>query len=136
MNGGYKLDIEYEKVKEFHKLFNQPIQDEPKFMPIERALIRAEWMKEEIDEFLNSEGLADQVDAMIDLIYYALGTMVELGVYPDTFFDIVHNANMKKINKDKIIYGPENKVLKPINWVNPKKIIDYEINILKEKKND
>ena len=57
-------------------------------------------MREEVDEFVESTNVVDQADAMIDLIYFALGTLVEMGVRPAPLFDIVHNANMQKLWPD------------------------------------
>ena len=90
-------------VKEFHKAFNHPIAEKPTLMPLKRAEKRYKWMKEEIDEFIEATENGDiyeQVDAMIDNIYFALGTLVEIGVYPEKIFEIVQNANMSKLWED------------------------------------
>lgn len=133
------MNEEYNKVKSFHRKFLLPIADIPTLLNNERTLIRTGWMKEELEEFILSKDIADQTDAIIDLIYYALGTLVEMGVSPDNFFDIVHNANMKKISKDNIIiYGEGNKVEKPKEWCDPKNLIIKEIEnqLIGEKNND
>ena len=43
-------------------------------------------MNEEVAEFLVAEDIYEQADAMIDLMYFALGTMVEMGLEPDELF--------------------------------------------------
>ena len=114
------LDDAYLKVRDFHKAFRAPYQDQPGLVERERALARADWMREEIDEFLEAKDVIGQADAMIDLIYFALGTMVEMGVMPDELFDIVHQANMTKLWPDgKVHYGPDGKVIKHPSWQDP-----------------
>jgi predicted HAD superfamily Cof-like phosphohydrolase len=119
-------------VKEFHKAFNHPIAEKPTLMSLERAEKRYKWMKEEIDEFINATKNGDiyeQVDAMIDNIYFALGTLVEIGVYPEKIFEIVQNANMSKLWEDgKPRYNKDGKVIKPNGWQDPHDLIKTEIN--------
>jgi len=122
------LDQTWEKVREFHEKFGHPYRDLPRFMHSERAEKRYNWMQEEIDEFLEAEDIYEQADAMIDLIYFALGTMVELGVKPDQLFDIVHRANMEKLFSDGTPhYNNEGKTIKPENWEDPYPKIKQEI---------
>ena len=87
-----------------------------------RALSRAKWMNEEVAEFLIADSIYEQADAMIDLMYFALGTMVEMGLEADELFDIVQKANMAKLWPDgKPHYNPkDNKVIKPEGWEDPK----------------
>jgi len=57
---------------------------------------------------------------MIDLIYFALGTLVEMSVKPDELFKIVHKANMSKIWSDgKAHTDGDGKVIKPPGWQDP-----------------
>ena len=55
---------------------------------------------------------------MIDLIYFALGTLVEMGIKPDELFDIIQKANMEKLGEDgNPIYNPKDgKIMKPKHW--------------------
>jgi predicted HAD superfamily Cof-like phosphohydrolase len=124
------INEEFEQVKEFHKAFDVPVSETPVPLTAERAEHRAGFMLEEIQEFIDSQNIYDQTDAMIDLIYFALGTLVEMGVKPKKIFDIVHNANMSKLWEDgKVRYREgDNKVLKPPSWEDPfpkiKQVID------------
>lgn len=74
-------------------------------------------MLEEINEFLEASEKQDiikQADAMIDTIYFALGTLVEIAIEPDELFYIVQNANMSKLWPDgKQHYNEMGKVIKP-----------------------
>lgn len=65
-----------------------------------------------------SDPLVEQVDALVDLLYFTYGSFSLLGVDPTTIFEIVHEANMGKLFPDgKPHYHPvTHKVLKPENW--------------------
>lgn len=115
------MNKEWEKVKLFHDKFGHPSSDRPAFIPKERAKDRAKWLMEEITEFLVAPDIYEQADAMIDLIYFALGTLVEMGIKPDELFDIIQKANMEKLGEDgKPIYNPKDgKIMKPQHWEDP-----------------
>lgn len=125
------INREFNMVKEFHKTFNHPYSETPKLMDLNRANARYKWMKEEIDEFIDASmdgNLYEQADAMIDVIYFALGTLVELGIKPEKLFDIVQNANMSKLWEDgKPHYNEIGKVIKPSNWQDPYPLLKEEI---------
>ena len=93
---------EIEQVLEFHKVFEHPIGDVAKALSIKRGLQRHSYMKEELQEFhdaVEAEDLVEQADACIDIIYFALGTLVELGLadkYED-LFDNIQASNMSKV---------------------------------------
>lgn len=117
----------YEMVKQFHKAFNHPVADTPTFMQLDRAEKRYKWMLEEIDEFLEAKTVVDQADAMIDTIYFALGTLVELGVEPYNLFKIVNDANMSKLHDGKVVLNEDGKIVKPKNWSSPEPLLQKEI---------
>lgn len=122
------MDKAYELVREFHRAFNLPLREAPGLLSQERAQRRCAWMREEIEEFLEAQDVSDQADAMIDLIYFALGTMVEMGVKPQELFEIVHRANMDKLFPDgKPHYNAYSKVIKPDTWRDPKPLLDEAI---------
>jgi len=111
-------------VKDFHKAFNHPYAEIPTLMSMEVAKNRYKWMKEEIDEFLEATENGDiyeQVDAMIDNIYFALGTLVQIGVSPAKVFKVVQDANMSKLwedGKPRFREG-DGKIIKPPTWQDP-----------------
>ena len=116
------LNDAWKKVKTFHENFNAPVGDEPHMLPRERSLARAAWMREEVDEFLEARDIYDQADAMIDLIYFALGTMVEMGIPPEELFDAVQHANMQKLWPDgKPRFREDGKIITPEGWEPPQK---------------
>ena len=122
------LRTAYDDVKEFHAQFGHPVREAPTLLTAERAAARASWMQEEVAEFLAASTVSEQADAMIDLIYFAVGTMVEMGVRPETLFDIVHRANMTKLWPDgKPRFRDDGKTVKPPTWVDPDDAIREEI---------
>ena len=57
---------------------------------------------------------------MVDLIYFALGTLTEMGVEAGAAFAVVHAANMEKLGPDgRPILHPDGKIAKPAGWVDP-----------------
>ena len=65
-----------------------------------------------------SDPLVEEVDALVDLLYFTYGSFCLMGVNPTKIIEIVHQANMGKLFPDgQPHYDPEtNKVLKPENW--------------------
>jgi len=126
------INNEFEMVKEFHKAFNHPYANKPTLMNMDRAIKRIVWMNEEINEFsqaTKNQDIYEQVDALIDLIYFALGTLVEIGVTPAEIFAIVQKANMNKLFPDgKPHYNEVGKVIKPTGWEDPHNKIIEAIN--------
>jgi predicted HAD superfamily Cof-like phosphohydrolase len=85
-------------------------------------------MQEELNEFRDAATLEDEVDAMMDELYFVLGTLVELGVEPGPIFDIVHHANMSKVWPDGLVHKNEfGKTIKPPDWQDPFDKISAEI---------
>ena len=127
-------------VREFHKAFNHPHPDKLVRMDKSTKEIRAKWMREEIQEFLDAEDQAQEADAMADLIYFALGTMVVGGYSNKQFshiFSLVQKANMQKLFPDnKPHYNEDGKVLKPEGWIAPDQRIREYIDTIKESNNE
>lgn len=122
------MQKEWDDVKEFQRCFGHPFEEKPKFIPPERATVRADWMIEEVNEFLAADEIVEQADAMIDLMYFALGTLVEMGVKPDNLWQIVQDANMAKLWPDgKPHYREDGKTIKPPAWEDPHNKLKLEI---------
>lgn len=122
------MNQEWNLVKEFQSKFGHPIADKPMKMDADRAKTRYNWMMEEIDEFIEAEEIVEQADAMIDVIYFALGTLVEMGIKPDNLFKIVQDANMAKLWPDgKPHYDKDGKTIKPSTWEDPHDKLRAEI---------
>ncbi|MEO7719601.1 MAG: HAD family hydrolase [Capsulimonas sp.] len=123
------LDLCYQKVKEFQVRFGNPISDIPSVMSEERRRIRTIYLLEEVLEFVNAEQVHEQADALIDLIYFAIGGMVEMGIAPQRIFEIVHKANMDKLGNNGIIYRDPviDKIEKPHEWNDPWEELLHEV---------
>lgn len=123
------MDKQFEMVKDFQSRMGQPVEEKPKEMQQNRRDERYDYMLEELDEFKEADTIVDQADAMIDLIYFGLGTLAELGVRPQKLFEIVHNANMTKLWPDgKPRTNPETgKIIKPPTFIRPEPLLQAEI---------
>lgn len=123
------MDKAYEAVKEFHKAFGHPIAQSPQFLPAERLGTRIAWITDELLELEGATQLVDQVDAIIDAMYFCLGTLVEMGVPPQAFFDLVQAANMAKLWEDgqPRFRDGDGKVIKPDGWEAPEGKIAKEL---------
>jgi predicted HAD superfamily Cof-like phosphohydrolase len=119
----------YNEIRKFHKAFGQPAPDEPTMLTPERKESRIKWMQEELDEYKEASTIYDEIDALIDILYFTVGTLVEHGVKPDPVFDIVQSANMRKLWSDgKPRFREEDgKIMKPPGWYAPEPLIEQEI---------
>jgi predicted HAD superfamily Cof-like phosphohydrolase len=118
------MNKQWEMVRDFHIRFNHPTARTPQALNNDRVTARGKWMQEELDEFHDAKNIYEQADAMIDLIYFALGTLVEMGIEPDEIFEIVHNANMSKLWPDgKPHYNNDGKTIKPAGWKDPEPLL-------------
>ena len=140
---GKGLNYAYDQVKAFHTAFGHPVAEFPTPMSLSRAINRAGWVSEENDEFIlaanrrdkngniltEEEALVAMADALCDIIYFALGSFVELGVAPQRLFDIVQNSNMAKLFPDgKPRYREgDGKIIKPEGWEAPEPKLAAEV---------
>lgn len=114
------VDEIWRVVRNFHVALGLPTAEAPQLLGAERAEDRSKWMREELQEFESAASIAQQADAMVDLIYLAFGTLVELGVPPGRVFILVHAANLGKRWPDGTsLLDVEGKVLKPPTWSSP-----------------
>lgn len=109
-------------VEQFHRSMNHPIGDfnDPKMLSRERMGTRAKWICEEVIEAMEATSIASQADAMIDVIYFCLGTLVEMGVDASDIMEIVHCHNMRKVYAGK---DGTSKQKKPDQWEGPERDI-------------
>ncbi len=122
------MQKEWDDVLAFQQHFGSPYSFKPVMISAERAAVRADWMREEIEEFLAADEIVEQADAMIDLMYFAVGTLVEMGVKPDALWQIVQDANMAKLWPDgKTHRRADGKIIKPPTWVDPHEKLKAEI---------
>jgi predicted HAD superfamily Cof-like phosphohydrolase len=67
-------------VKAFHIKFNQAGPDKPCLLPEMEERFRVKCLKEEVAEFEAAKTIKDKLDALIDLIYFAIGTAHRMGL--------------------------------------------------------
>lgn len=127
MNHG--LDVAYNHVRTFHRTFGHPAPSIPTVQSDKRRDDRAGFIESECDELRVATTIVDQADAYLDIIYFALGGLVELGIRPHPLFMIVNQANMNKLWQDgKPRYDPvTNKILKPKGWEAPEPKLAAEV---------
>lgn len=66
----------------------------------------------------------DMIDAIMDLIYFALGRLYEIGCSEDDFaamWNAIHHANMTKVRGNKG-RGSDADAIKPIGWKGPEEV--------------
>jgi predicted HAD superfamily Cof-like phosphohydrolase len=87
-------------------------------------------LREEIDEFEEAidQDFIGQVDALIDLIYFAAGGLTRMGIPNDIskkIFTAVHDANMTKKNgvKEQRTIPHTLDAVKPEGWIGPEERI-------------
>lgn len=120
----------FANVGEFHEQFGldsvtfNGVGQRP--FPPELADFRIKFMQEELDEFIegHDEGnLAKMADALIDLVYVAMGTAHLLGLPWQELWNDVQRANLAKVRASSD--GSDSKrlsafdVIKPEGWVPP-----------------
>lgn len=106
----------YKNVCEFHEKYK--LEKNPDNRELQQARIRH--MTEELNEYIRSQIAGDregQLDALVDLVYVALGTAYYEGFKFNEAFAEVHGCNMKKIQK--ATERSKWDVVKPDGWQPP-----------------
>jgi predicted HAD superfamily Cof-like phosphohydrolase len=112
------------------EVVNIKVPDRPTRMSPARAAFRASHIREEVQELVaaanalgdDSIDLADMADAFVDIIYIALGGLIEMGVTPGQAFNEVHRANMEK-KRGEVSKRPGSQghdAIKPEDWIGPR----------------
>lgn len=98
-----------------------PIPVKPTQLDYDRKQWAMHALREELVEFRDATTIEDEADALIDLSYFALGRLVEMGLSPTALFDEVHAANMRK-RRGKLSKRPGSlghDAVKPEGWTPP-----------------
>ena len=125
-------------INEIYEFNRAVLGADPRQMVLTLDLPEQEWLvaalKEEIQEFEDSQSVAGKVDALIDLCYFAVGGLVKLGLDEDQAqdcFDAVHRANMTKkpgIKDTRPNDGSIVDAIKDENFQDPTNVIEEIIN--------
>lgn len=90
----------YGDVHAFHQKFEVPHPELPEMLPPDVFSFRHKFLQEEINEFeaaYDTKNYALMVDALVDLVYVAMGTAVLMGAPWQMLWDDVQRANMSKV---------------------------------------
>lgn len=133
----------YGDIKAFHERFGLTYDGPPRALPEDLDGFRIKFMGEELSEYVSSDAedhksirgvigvvlnnslappLEKQLDALVDLVYVALGTAYLHGFDFDEAWRRVHAANMKKVRAQhakESARGSTNDVVKPPGWTPP-----------------
>ena len=117
---------------EFHRKFQLEYIGPPRQLPADIEEFRAKFLREEADEYSEivaksplSRGQDDnakQLDALVDIVYVALGTAYLHGYDFAEAWQRVHAANMAKVravDQSESKRGSTFDVIKPAGWVAP-----------------
>ena len=123
-------------VKAFHEKFGFLVHETPGHLTKRKLRERVEFLEEELAEFkvaCATQDLAEQGDALIDLVYVALGTAVMLGLPWEAMWAEVQRANMAK-ERGVGKRGHQFDCVKPEGWMPPNH--EYVLRVHGYNKND
>lgn len=106
-------------VRAFMQDMGQDVPASPQWPAADTIDMRLDLIEEEYAELLDgvvSRSLAETADAIIDLVYVALGFGHALGLPLDELWSEVHRSNISKAGGPR---RPDGKVLKPEGWQPP-----------------
>ena len=88
----------FSDIREFHEKFLQNYNGDPRQLPDDKKW-RVSFLKEEVKEFevaVLKRNIVDQLDALIDICYVAIGTVYLMGIDFNEAWRRVHASNMSK----------------------------------------
>lgn len=127
----------FDDVGDFHRQFDlqaMPANGEesagrPNLLDDDLYEFRHKFLQEELDEFMDAHrraDLADAADALIDLVYVAMGTAHFMGLPWQELWDEVQRANMAKVRSASAEESAASSgrhhsfdVIKPPGWTPP-----------------
>jgi predicted HAD superfamily Cof-like phosphohydrolase len=136
----------FDDIKDFHERFGLSYDGPPRALSTEVGNFRSKFMAEELTEYITTEPevqkiiaavinrawdfalegdlppLEKQLDALVDLVYVALGTAVMHGFDFDEAWRRVHAANMQKVRATMAEESARSSILdvvKPPGWKAP-----------------
>lgn len=118
----------FEDVGRFHRKFGLPTSGATVLtsqLDPETLRFRIEFMREELNEFIEAaeaEDAAGMFDALIDLVYVAMGTAHLAGFPWEAGWALVQQANMAKVRATSASESKRNSsldVVKPEGWTAP-----------------
>lgn len=127
---GSGLNDAFYIMQEIHQIFGTPAPRVPQVQDDFHVNRRAEWIRSEVEELLEANGsLVEQADAYLDIIVFAIGGLVELGIVPGNLYEIVIRSQLDKLWEDgrPRVREHDGKWIKPANWQDPEPLLIKEI---------
>lgn len=115
------MSTNYQDVRDFHQKFDLPLRIAPAPLDTQTLQDRILCLQEELGELTvaaTQRDFAGQADALVDLVYFALGTAAMMGLPWEALWDDVHRANLAK-ERGPTHRGMAHDVRKPAGWVGP-----------------
>lgn len=134
----------FQDIAEFHRRFGLEYKGPPRALPLDLGVFRTGFIAEELSEYVSPKQehhdrlvglvksyyedmrhgvtLEKQFDALIDMVYVAMGTAYLQGFAFDEGWRRVHEANMKKVRAMDASHSTRNSthdVVKPPGWTPP-----------------
>lgn len=109
----------------FHKKFGLEYDGRARALPPNMQEFRSKFLNEELEEYelaVNGSDLEGALDALVDLVYVALGTAHLHGFDFREAWRRVHEANMKKVRVERVDQSSRGSlfdVVKPPGWRTP-----------------
>lgn len=102
--------------------FHQAMGQDPRQRDLSKRTqsLRYALIKEEYDELCTATSLADEADALVDLAYVIIGSLIAFHGEGTAraLWNEVHRSNMAKFEGERRM-RPDGKVLKPEGWTPP-----------------
>jgi len=117
----------------FHEQFEIPQNELPGFLPDTLMQYRMKFLAEELEEFhvaYKDGEIIKAFDALIDIVYVALGTAWMMNLPWEGGWSHVQAANMLKeraATADESKRGVEVDVVKPAGWIAPDELLRAEL---------
>jgi predicted HAD superfamily Cof-like phosphohydrolase len=108
----------WKDIQDFHVKFGLNYEGPPRSLPQDLASFRINFLIEETDEYILASKRSDELDALVDLVYVAMGTAYLHGFDFAEAWRRVHTANMAKVRGPSQRSG-EYDVIKPEGWQPP-----------------
>lgn len=115
----------FKDVRNFHEKFGLTYDGVPRQLPLDVQEFRDKFLDEELQEYKEAVyrgDLAQQFDALIDLVYVAMGTAQLHGFPWQKGWELVQAANMAKVKARSALESTRGyalDVVKPHGWTPP-----------------
>ena len=115
------LDEFYEAVQKFQTAVGHPNGSFLQFLTGNELKRRVDWTADEVREFAEAKNIENQAQELGDIIWFAIGSLVCMGVKPSDVLGPIIRANLSKIDDTgHVQYRPtDGKVMKPEGWKSP-----------------